>query len=333
MTTQMRPFYLLGLLLCGLSIAYPEEIGNIPVIGVRNFSVSPDGQFLTTTTFDKVSSDITIIRVWRVQDQKWQIDIKYLTPVHHVTFSKDSKHVFMIRRAPDGPGTIAEWIDFRADKSVKSCNFDHPSQFGRIQVLDGDRFIAMAPALLKERDRVTVHDFESKKNTTITLPGATIEKILFSGDGKLVALLDSKTSEVSLWDPRTGELKRKLQAKPQTSGLFFPSDGKSLFTHGGGGERWDLQTGKVLSPVAGWALFSPDGRFSVHVDDWRIRNRKEPAALVFRSELPDFEELARIKFLPAEWPRKLLAVVPQHNVVLVHSLGGIHFFRIPKFKE
>jgi RNA polymerase sigma factor (sigma-70 family) len=105
-------------------------------------------------------------------------------------------------------------------------------------------------------------------------------KLAFSADGKrlaVVAMLEDRTHDVTVWDPATGKLLHTFGPEETIGSVAFVGDGKTLagLTYTGRGDEmectlklWDVSSGELKKSRlltnekvrAGWGDFSFDGR-------------------------------------------------------------------------
>jgi WD40 repeat protein len=104
-------------------------------------------------------------------------------------------------------------------------------------------------------------------NQLISIPGDNVYRLIFSSDGKILALASS--DEVKLLDVTTGQEIRTLEGKTgQIEALAFSPDDRVLAAGGWNNNviLWDVASGAILQTLTGhsnvvWTVaFSPDGK-------------------------------------------------------------------------
>ena len=270
------------------------------------------------------------VYVWRTEDWQLQRRLDRDRTVLALAFSADSKSLVIVSAArlggePPVPCQL-EWYDFLGDPTVKRKFVSNG-----VYAVAPDRFAAFAAG--PQRNRIGIRNLETEETQTIDVPDAYFERIAFSPDGKWLVTLDSNTRVVSVWDSASGKLVRKIQAQDHARKLFFPADGKTLYTYAPSHLRsWDLATGKQLFVSgANVGQFLPDGRVGVHLDTRQIAKRID---LVFEPLKEPGKELARISLGAGKSAFVFeTAVTPDQRFLLGVSGDRIRVWDIPKFKE
>jgi WD40 repeat protein len=183
--------------------------------------------------------------------------------------------------------TLHAW-DLTTGKLVRQINSQPKQTTITPQALspDGRRYAAWTPD-----DVLTVWDADGKELFHAPTQFQSVDGLVFSADGKTLAVSSGAASQVALWDVDAGkELRRLEEVRVPGHALAFSPDGKRLAGKGADGavHVWATASGKDLhrfelpprTPI-GWPLaFSPDGKtlavadgLAIHL--WDVEAEKE----------------------------------------------------------
>lgn len=238
-----------------------SEIGNDGLLeghnrDVYNVSVSPDGKYLASSSFDGMS------QVWNTQT--WE-------RVHHLAghtnwagtaaFSPDSRWL-----ATGGmmDGLIQIW-DLSSGENIQTLSASKGGVLSLAFSPDGQ-------ALAVGRNNQTLEIYQTsnwQKRTEITDFLGGVARVAFSPDGKYLASTSFNEPRITLWDPLSGERLHSLSDHDEELyALAFSPDGKYLAS--GGADKvirlWQVDTLLPVARLSGhlrpvWTLhFSPDSQ-------------------------------------------------------------------------
>lgn len=107
-----------------------------------------------------------------------------------------------------------------------------------------------------QKEPATISVIDPKSNSVVrTIPTATklANRLKFTPDGKLVAVSDPGTNEVSIFDVATGNVIKKIATAEGPAGIVFTPDGKRLFVacaYAGKVQVIDTATWSIAGEVA-----------------------------------------------------------------------------------
>jgi WD40 repeat protein len=182
-----------------------------------------------------------------------------------IALSPEGKKVALV-----GNDNTLRVVDIAAEKEVFKQQFPPkgPDQFFRMSFSsDGKKLAWMG----EDAKTFALWDIATGK-PVLQFRGSpgTIQSVLFSPNGKIIAAVDSGEDggSIGLWNSETGkEIRRLAVPSRATDALAFSRDGKRLAAVGDGVvQLWDVETGKDLSRIGEHqgtvcsVAFSPDGR-------------------------------------------------------------------------
>ncbi|MCY0939896.1 WD40 repeat domain-containing serine/threonine protein kinase [Streptomyces antarcticus] len=207
--------------------------GHTHEIGCLAFG--PDGKTLAS------GGDDDTVRLWDVA-----------TGRTITTYRGHTDNVMSVAYAPDGrtlysggfDKTLRRW-DLRTGRPM-SVVASYTDEFGHVGSLavspDG---ATLAVGVANRVELVTVST--GRAFATLTGHGGSINDVVFSPDGKLVASVASETgAKIWLWAADTGRHLKKLtgESTDHFNAVLFSPDGKTVGGAGPGVQLWDLATGR-----------------------------------------------------------------------------------------
>jgi RNA polymerase sigma factor (sigma-70 family) len=245
---------------------------------VTQLAFSPDGETLISRGHENH------IRLWDVASGKERKPAEGPSyAIHDLAYSPNAKLV-----AAASANRIWLW-SATTGKLVRMLESTGPEVRTVAFSADGKSLVSASQDRVWRGD-ITLQLWDSetgKEQHRIRMKGDSVRQMKLAPDAKTLAVsnfgdaVSSNSSNpqlIVLWDTRTGEKRRSIRVLPATSGegilldgLYFSSDGKTLFSVGGKEYarilRWDTTSGKELpiigehdSPATGGIAFSPDGR-------------------------------------------------------------------------
>jgi WD40 repeat protein/Tfp pilus assembly protein PilF len=130
-------------------------------------------------------------------------------------------------------------------------------------------------------------------------PGAGLQGIAVSPDGRWVVTVQDADGPVKLWDARTDRLERTLRARGGP--VHFSPDGRWLAVGGPEGCLYAVGSWEATRKLSGWGHFSPDGRtLVVPTDSARVLRLVEAdtGRELARLEDPNLDEATDVAFTP-----------------------------------
>jgi WD40 repeat protein len=191
---------------------------------------------------------------------------------------------------------LARFSGHRKDGSSYGVEFLKFSPDGRMLACGGQRAVEVGEFRWEFLNEIRTIDVATRAERA-TIPGAGIEDVAFSPDGKIVATVspdgpgDEARGLLTLWDTATGKARAAVHQTRRAGVVVFSADGKLLVTAdqewvvlrdpADGRERASLYQGGftsmgeaiALSPD-NWTLATSNGRFQL----WDLRATDGPRA-------------------------------------------------------
>ncbi len=226
---------------------------------IEALAFSPDSRLIATVGGDGTA------KVW--QTSTGEILTSFLVP-----FSNDPVLFFVLDNRTliaDGSRDRLDFRDAYTGRIVRS-----------ISVPEDDHAIAFSPvgsilAYSGKKGSVALYDWRTgrKRRPLTTHFGNWVTRILFSGNGRMLACADGSSHAIEIWDVQTGRRIQTLEQLGSSWGYMEPvaisPDGRILAVSGemdpakgSSVDLWDVESGKRLRTVRGDTSFNTTLSFS-----------------------------------------------------------------------
>lgn len=215
---------------------------------------SPDGKTLASASWDDP------VRLWDVYTGQLRVTLTgYVNNVKALVFSPDGETLAIANANEillwDAETGAQQMVLEGHTGSVKAITF----------VQDGSRLVSAS-----WDGTMRVWDVLRGQHKSFDVKLNKYADVMFSPDGKVLAMVHRNIGKIELWETDTGQFLRTFTTAESVDAIAFLPDGKMLASSGGGPdyliELWNAQTSERLATFTGhtWIVdtiaFSPDGK-------------------------------------------------------------------------
>ena len=215
---------------------------------------SPDGKTLASTSWDDP------IRLWDVYTGQPRVTLTgYVNDTNAIVFSPDGKTLAI--------ANANEILLWDAETGVQQTVLKgHTGSVKAIKLMpDGRRLVSTSAD-----GTIRVWNILTGQHTSFDIKLNKYADVVFSPDGKVLAVAHTNIRKIELWDTDTGQFLRTFRTAESVDAVAFSPDGRILASSSGWPdyliELWNAQTGELLTTFIGhtWLVdtlaFSPDGK-------------------------------------------------------------------------